>query len=229
MSKKLSSNLRNEDKKNDLKQKQIEELNFWKNISENKWRGFSPQEWRVAHIDFKQYSLIYINRSIANLENKFIIEVGCGLAGIVPFLHNSSAIGIDPLIDEYEKIWNLSNDRVKYIISEIESFESDKKADILICWNVLDHVSDINLTTKKLYDLLKPDGELWFLVNLEDSSFSWRVKKTNHNSAHPYKVNLFSISRLFKSYKFYWKEKVLIKDQINSRKPILMGVLGKNT
>jgi len=211
-----------------LRPKQIKELNFWLNIRKNRWRGFTPEEWRIAHIHFKQYSLMYINRNIGDLENKVVVEVGCGPAGIIPYLKNTTAIGVDPLIDEYKKMWNLSNDKVKYICSEIETFKTDIQADVVICWNVLDHVSDIELATKKLFDMLKPDGELWFMINLEDTSGSWKVVKGSADSAHPYRFNAISISKLMKKYAFYWKEKVLIMDCLYNRHPILMGVLGKN-
>ena len=215
-------------KTGDLKPKQIEELNFWLNISKNGWRGFTSEEWRMAHIHFKQYSLMYINRSISDLENKVVVEVGCGPAGILPYLNNTTAIGIDALIYEYKKMWDLSNDKIEYICSEIETFRTDIQADAVICWNVLDHVSDIELATKKLFDILKPDGELWFMINLEDTSGSWKVVKGSPDSAHPYRVNAVSISRLLKKNGFFWKEKVLMKDYLNNRHPVLMAVLGKS-
>lgn len=211
----------------DLKRKQIEELNFWKNIKKNEWRGFSPDEWRNANIYFRKYSLMYINRSIGDLKNKIVIEVGCGPTAVISGLEETIAIGVDPLIEEYKKLWDLSNDKIKYISSEIETFETDIKADNVICWNVLDHVSDIEMATKKLFELLKPNGELWFMINLEDKSFFWKISKRNPDSAHPYKVNHISILRLMKRHGFYWKEKVIIKDCLNNRHTILMGVLKK--
>ena len=51
-------------KTSSLKPKQTEELNFWLNIRKNGWKGFAPEEWRIAHIHFKQYLLMYINRNI---------------------------------------------------------------------------------------------------------------------------------------------------------------------
>lgn len=211
-----------------LQQKQIEELNFWKNIRKNGWRGFTPEEWRIAHIHFKQYSLMYINRNIGDLKNKIVVEIGCGPAGIIPYTHAASAIGIDQLMDEYQKMWDLSSDGVKYISNEIESFNLTTKADIVICWNVLDHVRDIYISLKKIYNLLKDDGELWFMINLEDRSKSAKVIKGNENAAHPWKVNLRSISILMSKNGLFWKEKMLMKDYLNNRRPILMGVLGKS-
>ena len=228
MDRKSQRQIKEKTKKHDLKPKQIEELNFWKNIRKNGTRGFTPEEWRTTHIHFKQYLLMYINRSIADLENRVVVEVGCGPAGIIPYLNNTTTIGVDPLIDEYKKIWDLSNDKVKYICSEIETFKIDIKADVVICWNVLDHVSNIEAATKKLFDILKSNGELWFMVNLEDPSYYWKVVKKNPDSAHPYKVNVISISRLFKKYGFLWKEKVILRDHLNNRPAILMGVLGRN-
>lgn len=207
--------------------KEIEELNFWLNIRKNGWRGFAPQEWRIAHIHFKQYQLMYINRSISELENKVVIEIGCGPAGVIPYLNNAMAIGVDPLIDEYKRMWDLSSDKVKYICSEIETFETDIQADVVICWNVLDHVSDIEIAINKIFDILRPDGELWFMINLEDTSGFWKIVKGKTNSAHPHRVNIVSISRLMKKYGFFWKEKVIIKNCLDARNTLLMGALGK--
>lgn len=228
MDRKTQQQIKKKIKKYDLKPKQIEELDFWKNIRRNGIRGFTSEEWRAAHIHFKQYLLMYINRSIADLENRVVVEVGCGPAGIIPYLNNTTTIGVDPLINEYKKVWDLSGDGVKYICSEIEDFELNAQMDVVICWNVLDHVSDIEIATKKLFDMLKSNGELWFMVNLEDPSYFWKVVKGNPDSAHPYKINVISISRLFKKYGLLWKEKVILRDRLNNRPPILMGVLGKN-
>ncbi len=211
-----------------LKPKQTEELNFWLNIRKNGCRGFAPKEWRVAHIHFKQYSLMYINRNIGNLENKVVVEIGCGPAGIIPYTRTTTAIGVDQLMDEYQKMWDLSSDGVKYISREIESFDFKIKSDVVICWNVLDHVKNIYQALKKIYHLLKDDGELWFMINLADRSKSARVIKGDENAAHPWKVNFRSISILMKKNGFFWKEKVLMKDLLNKRHPILMGVLEKS-
>ncbi|OGL45997.1 MAG: hypothetical protein A2W05_01175 [Candidatus Schekmanbacteria bacterium RBG_16_38_10] len=68
---------------------------------------------------------------------------------------------------------------------------------------------------------------MWFYINLEDKSGSKKFSGGIEESAHPYKVNEISITRLLKKNGFFWKEKVLIKDCFNNRDPILMGVLGK--
>ena len=227
MDKKSQRQIKNKIQKCNLKPKQIEELNFWSNIRKNEWRGFTTDEWRIANIYFRKYFLMYINRSISDLENKVVIEVGCGPTAVISHLNNTTAIGVDPLIDEYQKMWDLSNDKVKYICSEIETFKTDIQADVVICWNVLDHVSNIELATDNIFNILKTDGELWFMINLEDTGISWKVVKRNADSAHPYKVNSISISKLMNKYGFYWKEKVMIKDCLSNRHPILMGVLKK--
>lgn len=216
-----------ENKSKKLLPKQIEELNFWITIKKHGWRGFTPEEWRIAHMHFRQYLLMYIDRHIGDLKNKTAIEVGCGPGSILPFLSNVRAIGIDPLIDEYKKLWDLSKDNVEYICSEIENLKIEVQADIVICWNVLDHVSNIKVATTKLFEMLKANGELWFMINLEDVGTSTEVLQGKPDSAHPYKVNIVSISKLLENAGFFWKEKVLTEFQINKRCPILMGVLGK--
>lgn len=219
--------LSQENKSKKLLPKQIEELRFWENIKKNGCRGFTAEEWRIAHMHFRQYLLMYIDRNIGDLKNKIAIEVGCGPGSILPFLSNVCAIGIDPLIDEYKKLWDISKDNIEYICSEIENLKLEVQADIVICWNVLDHVSNIEVAATKLFEILKSDGELWFMVNLEDVGTSPEVLHGEPDSAHPHKVNIVSISKLFEKTGFFWKEKVLTEFQISKRCPILMGVLGK--
>lgn len=210
-----------------LKPKQIAELGFWANIKKNGCRGFTPEEWRTSAIHFRQYLLMYIGRDISDLNDKVAIEVGCGPTCILSSLTGGVAIGVDPLIDEYKKLWNLSSDNVEYICSEIENLEINTKADIVICWNVLDHVSNIEAATEKLSDLLKIGGELWFMVNLEDTGTSEEIISRGADSAHPYSVNIYSISKLLESFGFFWKEKVLTEFYISKRPSVLMGVLEK--
>lgn len=210
-----------------LKPKQIEELDFWVNIKKNGCRGFTPEEWRTSAIYFRQYSLMYIGRDISDLSGKVAVEVGCGPTCILSSLTGGIAIGVDPLIDEYKKLWNLSQDNIEYICSEIENLEINTKADIVICWNVLDHVSNIEVATDKLSGLLKGSGELWFMINLDDTGTSTEIINRGPNSAHPYRVNIHSISNLLESSGFFWKEKVLTEFHISKRPSVLMGVLGK--
>ncbi len=77
--------------------RQQTELGFWRGIEEKGIRGFSPDRWRLAHIHFKQYSLMYIDRPISNLKDKVVVEIGCGPAGIIPFIEANEAISIDQL------------------------------------------------------------------------------------------------------------------------------------
>ena len=213
-----------------LELKQIDELNFWKGIKNNGIRGFSPDEWRIAHIHFKQYSLMYINRDIGNLENKVVVEVGCGPAGIITHTSAARAVGVDQLMDEYQEMWDLYHDNVDYICSEIETFDLPLKADVVICWNVLDHVRDINKALKKISNLLKDDGELWLMINLEDASGSWKIvkKSSRANTGHPYQVNEVSALRFLRKHGFEWKEKVIMRNCLSRKNSILMGVLIKN-
>lgn len=214
-------------KSQELKPKQIAELSFWEDVKKNGCRGFAPEEWKIAVRHFRQYLLMYIGRNIGHLRNKVAIEVGCGPDCLLSNLPDTVSIGIDPLIDEYKKLWDLSKDNVEYICGEIETLDIDTKADVVICWNVLDHVSNIKIASKKLLEMLKPDGELWFMVNLEGSEDSTGIEENNPDSVHPYGVNINNISRLLEISGFLWKERVLIESQISKRPSVLMGVLCK--
>lgn len=210
-----------------MKNKEQLELNHWQNIVRNGWRGYLVDEWQHKHTIFKQCTLMYINRDISYFKDKRIMEIGCGPAGFLTDITSAkSIIGIDPLVDEYKKIFNMDNDKVKYINTEIENYNYDKGiADIVICWNVLDHVENVHKTLQNIYDMMTDDGEFWLAVNMEDMSNNEEMEEPNINSPHPYKFNEKKLNKLLQEFNFKWLEKAKIIN--SSGLTFVIGVLKK--
>ena len=57
-------------------------------------------------------------------------------------------------------------------LQDFMSFETERKWDIIIFGDVIEHVSDPRKSIVKLYDLLKDDGVLWLSTPNFDSAFS---------------------------------------------------------
>lgn len=213
-----------------LPAKSLDELSFWLPIARNGFRGFSAAEFRTAAIHYKQYGLIQIGRDIGYLKNKTVLELCCGPTPIVCNSGASRAIGVDPLNDVYAALWDRSNDGVEYITTEIEKLTVDLVADIVICWNGIDHVRDIEKTMAKIDVILKRDGELWTFTNTEDNSISLNYKKNeDEGHQHQYAFNCLSLDRFFQSHDYYWVTKFTYEPMMGEVYPYsgVGGVLKK--
>ena len=184
------------------------ELSFWAPIAERGFRGFSAADYRTAAVHYKQYGLIQIGRDIGDLKDKIVLEVCCGPTPILSNCKAAKAIGVDPLCDVYASLWDLSNDGVQYIASEIETLEIGLQADTVICWNGIDHVRDIEAAMANINSILKKDGEFWTFTNIEDGSFSLHhCKNPDEGHQHQYSFNELSLDRFFTAHGWQWVTK----------------------
>lgn len=110
-----------------------------------------------------------------------ILDVGCGTGFYYPLLsrHAQSIVGVDvsksmlqaarQLIEQRR----LSNCSVKECSALDLSFEDDS-FDVVHCWDVLHHVSDMRRTLAEVHRVLKPGGRLICIEpNLLNPSIAW--------------------------------------------------------
>jgi SAM-dependent methyltransferase len=108
-----------------------------------------------------------------NEKIKNVIELGCGPFTNIRLLTNFNYIEnitlVDPLINDYLNHPNCSyKDKkllgkdVELISLPIEKIDTQKKFDLVIIINVLEHCFDVENIFKKIYNLLSEDGILVF-------------------------------------------------------------------
>lgn len=125
-----------------LKNKNPEEYILWK---KNYWKAFLKK--------------INLNESLATQKN--ILDAGCGPAGIFLILDNHNVTALDPLLNQYKELPLFShyNDlKCEFICDSIEHFSTAKKYDIIFCINAINHVSDLELCSKNIFDHLAENG-----------------------------------------------------------------------
>jgi len=94
-----------------------------------------------------------------------VVDIGCGPVGIISVVEAREKVGIDPLMDEYKKIFDMEPD-VKYINAKGEEIPfPDNYADVVFCVNVLNHVQDPDKVLSEIARILKPEGKLYFDVH----------------------------------------------------------------
>ena len=156
------------------------------NIDQQEVKKFSDiaESWWDRNGDFKPLHVInplrasYISEKI-NLENKNVLDVGCGGGLLCEAMFDQGAIvtGIDaagPGI-EVAKIHSQKNNKnIDYFEKTAEELITEKSNyyDVVTCLEVLEHVPDPGHLVKNCVDLLKPDGFL-FLSTINKNPRSW--------------------------------------------------------
>lgn len=111
-------------------------------------------------------------------KNTTVLDVGCGISSVLHFV-DGDKYGIDPLGDEYNKIYSYPNDcNIKKGFSE-DIQHPDNFFDVVFCTNALDHVTDPVKSIDEIHRVLKPDG--FFILAVE--IFNKAIKRDN---AHPH-------------------------------------------
>jgi len=125
-----------------LKKKNIEEYLQWK-------------------VQYWQKVLVEISKYIPIPEGKYILDAGCGPAGIFTALKGNTVHAIDPLLDQYRNLPHFMPERAVWTQFEnslIESLTEVEKYDVIFCMNAINHVNDIALCYDNLVRILKPNG-----------------------------------------------------------------------
>jgi malonyl-CoA O-methyltransferase len=93
-----------------------------------------------------------------------VIELGCGPFGMIHYLEEAAErIGVDPLIEDYAAMGLLQDGGVRHVAGRGESpLLAEGSADIVISYNVLDHVEAPLAYLLQARRLLAPGGRLYF-------------------------------------------------------------------
>jgi ubiquinone/menaquinone biosynthesis C-methylase UbiE len=100
-------------------------------------------------------------------ERPRVLEVGSGAHGLIFFFEGAERVGIDPLADEYRKLFPEWQERAKTIAAFGENLPfSDAKFDIVLCDNVVDHAEHPRRILEEISRVLAPSGLVYFTVNV---------------------------------------------------------------
>ncbi len=137
----------------------------------NALRSLKAEEAFWADPDnYKHFSRAYWERELERDELDFsffqdrrVCEIGCGPFGMIHFAEAKYKIGVDPLIPYYREIGLLSPDKVAGMTLIPHGAESlpeihDRTVDVVICYNVLDHVQDPGNVLLEIRRILKNGG-----------------------------------------------------------------------
>ena len=96
-----------------------------------------------------------------------ILEVGCGAHGLVFGFGGNFCVGIDPLAVDYKRLFPKWQDNAMTTAAIGEKLPfGDAAFDVVLSDNVIDHAEKPVEIVDELVRVLKPDGVLYFTVNI---------------------------------------------------------------
>jgi len=132
----------------------LKKIHLWEMDERNKRVGIASKFWWEDHT--------------GKIENKFILEVGCGVNYIVPYFlecgNHVAAFDICRESVEYSKsiieriFSNIEN--ISYAVADARKAKFSRSFDIVNISNVLHHIDDKVSVFRKMHDALKDDGKL---------------------------------------------------------------------
>lgn len=140
------------------------ELRFWKKVFKSNGNKFN-NSWYV-NIMLPMSG----ETSDSFLKDKVVADFGCGPAGSLTWASSAmERIGIDVLVDQYSKCFDLTNHNMKYInCSETYIPLEDNSIDILYTLNAMDHTKYFDIMSKECLRVLKPGGLFIGSFNLNE-------------------------------------------------------------
>lgn len=166
------------------------ELYWWKRYLAKK----SPADYLVWKKNYWLSFLDKIGLPIATLENREILDAGCGPAGINIVLEKNKVVAFDPLIEDYGVLPHFQPKNYPFVAfkkSTLEGFSSEKQFDLIFCLNAINHVSDIHKSYRVLTDSLKKGGTMVISIDAHNHGFFKHLFRLIPGDAlHPHQYDL---------------------------------------
>lgn len=146
-----------------------------------------------------RYRFLNEIKNLVNFENQKILDVGCAGPSSVLHLLEGERYGVDPLIDDLQKVYELDKEiHWQKAYGENLPFE-DEFFDIVISSNAIDHVANLQETLKEINRVLKPKGKFILTADIFKKNFK-------RDERHPYTFIEEDVLNLLKDYKILFKE-----------------------
>ena len=152
------------------------------------------------------------------------LDVGCGaMGGMSLAVPAKKWLLLDPLIDEFRKLYKNDNNGKKYINAFNEDIPLDENSvDVVFSTNALDHVNDPDKCLSEIYRVLKPEGYFYLWTDCREKS------KTDIIHSHAFKLDVLSKQLKNIGFKIIKEDKIIPGDiRWNTIYLTYIGVLKK--
>jgi SAM-dependent methyltransferase len=103
-----------------------------------------------------------------------VLEIGCGALGLIFFFDCAERVGVDPLADDYRKLFPAWQGRATTVAAFGEQLPfADDSFEVVLCDNVVDHAENPRAIVEEISRVLVPGGLLYFTVNVHHPLYRW--------------------------------------------------------
>lgn len=167
--------------------------------------GWGSKEDKPTPI--RQFFITALKRRLGSLKSKSVLDIGSGVGHMFPLykeLDAKEVLGIEPSGRNVDISKELYPD-ILVKVESLESFEPDRKFDVVVMVMTMVHIKDLDTAFKKIHGLLRPGG-LFVLIDADVTyettpKWGWKID-VEQNSDGSYTVGssrkygyLASISR----------------------------------
>lgn len=189
-------------------------------------RRMDPDQLAQKRADFWLKNFIEPFSLLERFEKiHIVVDIGCGPTGLINHVNGDISVGIDPLIKEYEKFYNLPR-HVTFIEAIGENLPlRDESADCVICINALDHSRKPQAILGEIRRITRKRGLLIFQINTDPMAnlfvqtsrehsvvlartfkkgaqqvYNWVLEK--YDVHHPYHWTLWEVVKFLNDFQF---------------------------
>ena len=150
-------------------------MDFWRDVFEREGRPGNPHFEMLFADAFDLTSDFYTG--------KRMLDVGCGPAGSLEWATMAAErVGLDPLVGQYRSL-GIDERLMRYVEAGSEEMPfPDESFDVVSSFNSLDHVEDVERTIAEMVRVLKVNGSILLLVEVnhpptvtEPASLPWEL------------------------------------------------------
>jgi ubiquinone/menaquinone biosynthesis C-methylase UbiE len=157
------------------KEKREEELRHWFYLK--------AVEGTLENSNFSYFFIDYFGIDVSYYRGKKILDIGCGPRGTLEWAYMAQErVGIDPFVEDY-RVFDIEDHQMQYVegVGEDIPFPNDH-FDVVSIFNTLPHVDDPQAVIHQATRVLKPDGFLLLITNIDNEvgdafslALSWDV------------------------------------------------------
>ena len=190
---------------------------------EKRWKGNCERQERTG--EYRRYQADLLKKYVNLNSGSKILDVGCGLGGLINYLDYGERYGLDTLMDYFLQDFDMAKE-VKWIKGRGENLPfQDDFFDLIISTNFIDHIQDPGKALAEMHRTVKKQGFLFLTVD----TFPWWVKSVKMflesigkgNWGHPYAFTRNEVKKIIGGPGF----KII---KIFNESDNLKGVIGDN-
>lgn len=187
------------------------EYKWWQRYLHKK----DPGQYLQQKKDYWLRVLASLDQPVLTETSQSILDAGCGPAGIFMALENHHVVALDPLLNRYKNLPHFNPGAYRwttFIPSPLELLTDKAQYDTIFCMNAINHVNDIALCCRRLFDALKPGG---YLVLSTDAHRFSLLKKIFQwlpgDMLHPVQLDITEYEKHLTDVQLSIKKRILYK------------------